>query len=142
METLMSRPFTGGCACDAVRYHVTGEPVAMVDCQCRQCQRESGTGHTSNLVFTGATVKLEGQPSHWDATGDGGTVKRRAFCPTCGSPVYMTFPAMPDYFVIRAASLDEPERYRPQIVTWTDGALPWDRIDPSLTTFARMPPAG
>ncbi|WJH40466.1 GFA family protein [Aliirhizobium terrae] len=138
----MSRPFTGGCACGAIRYHVTSDPVAMVDCQCRQCQRESGTGHTSNMVFAGATVKLEGQPGHWEATGDGGTVKSRAFCTTCGSPVYMTFPAMPDLFVIRAASLDEPDRYQPQIVTWTDGAQPWDRIDTALTTFARMPPAG
>ncbi|RYE59425.1 MAG: aldehyde-activating protein, partial [Rhizobiaceae bacterium] len=40
----MHEPFTGGCTCGAVRYTVTGEPVAMVDCQCRQCQRESGTG--------------------------------------------------------------------------------------------------
>jgi hypothetical protein len=138
----MSRPFVGGCACGGVRYRVTGAPAAMLDCQCRQCQRESGTGHTSNLVFVGATVELEGQSSRWDIAGDGGTVKSRAFCPACGSPVYMTFPAMPDCFVIRAASLDEPERYQPQIVTWTDGAQPWDRVDPALTLFARMPPAG
>ncbi|KQQ71303.1 MULTISPECIES: GFA family protein [unclassified Rhizobium] len=137
----MHEPFTGGCTCGAVRYTVTGEPVAMVDCQCRQCQRESGTGHTSNLVFAGATVTIEGQPSHWEATGDGGTVKRRAFCPTCGAPVSMTFPAMPDMFVIRAASLDAPDQYRPQIITWTDAAQPWDHLDPTLARFAKMPPA-
>lgn len=138
----MSTPFQGGCACGAVRYQVAGEPVAMVDCQCRQCQHESGTGHTSNLVFANAVVTLEGRPSHFEATGEGGTLKRRAFCPACGAPVYMVFPAMPEYFVIRAASLDEPERYQPQMVTWTDGAQPWDRIDPGLTAFTRMPPPG
>ena len=137
----MSRPFTGGCACGAVRYEVSGEPVAMLDCQCRQCQRESGTGHASHLTFAHAAVKVEGQPSHWEATGDGGTVKRRAFCPACGSPVYMTFPAMPDYVVIRAGSLDEPGRYRPQMVTWSDAGQSWDHLDPALPKFARMPPA-
>lgn len=139
---MTSRPFLGGCACGAVRYEAQGEPVAMIDCQCRQCQRESGTGHTSNLLFIGADIRLEGHPSHWQSTGDGGTQKKRAFCPTCGAPVYMTFPDMPDYFIIRAASLDEPERYQPQMITWTDGARSWDRIDPALTTFTRMPPAG
>ena len=138
----MTRPFTGGCACGAVRYEVSGEPIAMLDCQCRQCQRESGTGHASHLTFANAEVKLEGRSTRWEATGDGGTVKRRAFCPICGSPVYMTFPAAPDFFVIRAASLDEPERYRPNMVVWTDAAWAWDHVDPASAKFARMPPAG
>jgi hypothetical protein len=138
----MTRPFTGGCACGAVRYEVAGEPVAMLDCQCRQCQRESGTGHASHLAFHQATVRLEGDASRWQATGDDGTVKSRAFCPVCGSPVYMTFPAVPDYFVIRAASLDEPQRYSPQMVTWTDDGQRWDHIDPDLPKFSRMPPTG
>ncbi len=59
----MTRSFTGGCACGAIRYDVSGEPVAMVDCQCRQCQRESGTGHASHLVFEGAVVGLGGEPT-------------------------------------------------------------------------------
>ena len=138
----MSKPYTGGCTCRALRYEVSGEPVAMVDCQCRQCQRGSGTGHTSNLTFLKAEVTLEGKPATWDAVGDGGTRKRSAFCPACGAPVYMTFPDMPDLFLIRAASLDEPERYRPQMTTWTAAAQPWDRIDPALAAFDRMPPRG
>lgn len=136
----MPKPYTGGCACRALRYEVSGEPVAMVECQCRQCQRESGAGHTSNLTFHGATVRLEGKASIWDTVGDGGTRKRSGFCPTCGAPVYLAFPDMPDLFVIRAASLDEPERYQPQIATWTTAAQPWDRIDPALQRFERMPP--
>mgnify|MGYP000278790616 CR=1 FL=1 len=43
----MSRPCTGGCACGAVRYGIPGEPLARADCQCRDCQRKSGTGHGS-----------------------------------------------------------------------------------------------
>ncbi|MDO1582109.1 GFA family protein [Rhizobium oryzicola] len=135
----MSIPYTGGCACGALRYSVAGEPVAMVDCQCRQCQRESGTGHQSHLVFQASEVKTHGDATEWQMTGDGGTVKRRAFCPVCGSPVSMMFPAMPDIFIIRAASLDEPARYAPTMVTWTDAAQPWDHIDATLVQFRRMP---
>jgi hypothetical protein len=41
----MNTSYTGGCACGAIRYEINGEPVVMLDCQCRQCQRDSGTGH-------------------------------------------------------------------------------------------------
>jgi len=136
----MSEAYVGGCACGAVRYSVSGEPVAMNDCQCRQCQRDSGTGHASYLTFAGAEVTLSGTPSSWDMVGDGGTVKRRAFCAICGTAVYMSFPAMPDVFVIRAGSLDDPGRYRPQMVFWTAEGQAWDVIDPAAVQFERMPP--
>ena len=138
----MSTPFTGGCACGAVRYQVSGEPFAMLDCQCRQCQHDSGTGHASHIAFRNADVTVSGKASFWISVGDGGTVKRRAFCPTCGASVYMTFPERPEQFSIAAASLDEPELYSPQFTLWTDAGQPWDRPDPALPHFARMPPAG
>jgi len=138
----VTKPFTGGCACGAVRYSVAAEPIAMNDCQCRQCQKDSGTGHGSYLTFPMSAAALHGEPKSFDFTGDLGTVKRRAFCPTCGTPVYMTFPAMPDILVVRAGTLDEPERYRPKTVFWADAAQDWDRIDPAVQAFARMPPAG
>ena len=40
----MSKPYTGGCACGAIRYEISAEPIAMNDCQCRDCQSTSGTG--------------------------------------------------------------------------------------------------
>ena len=138
----MTHPYTGGCACGAVRYEITGEPIVMVDCQCRQCQRESGTGHASHVTFKAAEVKLSGEASHWDMVGDGGARKRRAFCPTCGSPVYMTFPDVPDIFIVKPASLDDPGSYRPNFVTWTAAGQPWDHLDTALPTFDKMPPAG
>ena len=49
----MSEAYTGGCACGAVRYEISGEPMFMNDCQCRDCQRKSGTGHGSYLTFPG-----------------------------------------------------------------------------------------
>jgi hypothetical protein len=136
----MSKPFTGGCACGAIRYEIAAEPIAMIDCQCRDCQRASGGAHASHLTFPRAHAKVEGEAAHWNAVGEQGTVKAHAFCPTCGSPVYMTFPAMPDFFVVRAGSLDDPGRYNPQMVTWTASAQAWDRVDRELPAFEKMPP--
>ena len=48
---MSEQAYTGGCACGAIRYDIAGEPVFMNHCQCRDCQRKSGTGHGSYLTF-------------------------------------------------------------------------------------------
>ena len=137
----MSEAYTGGCACGAIRYEISADPVAMNHCQCRDCQRKSGTGHGSYLTFPDKrSVKREGEARHWDIVADNGNVKTRAFCPTCGSPVYMTFSAMPDFFTVHAASLDDPSRFKPQTVMYGVRGYAWDSIDPALPKFDRMPP--
>jgi hypothetical protein len=136
----MNEAYAGGCACGAIRYEISGEPLFQNHCQCRDCQRKSGTGHASYLTFPRSGVSLSGQATLWDIVADNGSVKTRAFCPTCGSPVYMTFPATPDVFTVHAASLDDPTRFRPQVVTYAVRGHAWDRLDPALPAFDRMPP--
>jgi len=137
----MNENYTGGCACGAIRYEIRGEPIAMNDCQCRQCQHRSGTGRGSYLAFASReqAVQLVGDARHWDVTGESGTVKRHAFCPTCGSPVYLTIPKAPDLFIVHAASLDQPARYQPQFVTYGSSAQAWDPVAPGLRRFEKMP---
>jgi hypothetical protein len=85
-------------------------------------------------------VKLTGKAAHWDIVGDSGNVKTRAFCPTCGSPVYLTFAAKPDLFTVHAASLDDPSRYMPQVVFYHVRGYAWDHLDPAVPKFDKMPP--
>lgn len=136
----MSKAYTGGCACGATRYEISAEPLAMNDCQCRQCQQRSGTGHGSYLTFPSRKdVKLQGKATHWDVASDVDNVKTHAFCPACGSPVYLTFSAMPDFFTVHAGSLDDPGRYRPQLVTYRIRGHAWDHVDPDVPHFEKMP---
>ena len=135
----MSEVYAGGCACGAIRYEISGEPVFQNHCQCRDCQRKSGTGHGSFLTFPRVGAKIQGKASQWDFVADNGNVKTRSFCPTCGVPVYLTFSLMPDLVAIHAASLDDPTRFKPQAVTYTASSYAWDFIDPSLQRYEKMP---
>ena len=136
----MGDAYTGGCACGAVRYAISAEPIFMNHCQCRDCQQASGTGHGSYLTFPSrAQVKLAGKATQWDMVADSGNMKTRGFCPACGAPVYLTFSAMPDLFTVHAASLDDASRYRPQAVTYGARGDAWDHLDPALPKFAKMP---
>jgi hypothetical protein len=136
----MTQPFTGGCACGAVRFETHQAPVFQNHCQCQDCQRRSGTGHGSYLTFPArAEMKIAGTVSHWEVAGDSGNLKSHAFCPTCGTQVYLTFAAMADFIAVPATSLDDPSRFEPQVLTYSVRALPWDRMDPALHAFERMP---
>jgi hypothetical protein len=51
----------------------------------------------------------------------------------------MTFAAMPDLFTVHAGSLDDPGRYRPQMVLYGVRGHAWDQVDPALPKFDKMP---
>ena len=136
----MAMTYRGGCACGRIRYEIAGEPIFSNHCQCRDCQRESGAGHGAYMTFARPGVTVTGEAGRWDMTGDSGNTKTRYFCLRCGVAVYMTFSAAPDVFTIRAGSLDAPERYRPQAVTYASRGHAWDRLDPEIAAFERMPP--
>jgi hypothetical protein len=135
----MGTSYSGGCSCGAIRYEIAAEPLMAGHCQCRDCQRESGTGHTSSLAFPAPAVKLEGTATHWETAAASGNIVTRAFCPKCGSPVYARNSGRPDFFIVRAASLDDPTRYAPQTVVWTASGFAWDHLDPALPRFANNP---
>lgn len=137
----MHTSYSGGCACGAIRYEASSRPMVEIHCQCRDCQKRSGTGHGSYLTFAHrGDVKISGKASVWHVAGDSGNEKIHAFCPTCGTPIYLTFVAMPDLIAVHAASLDDPSRFKPQMVTYSVRGQAWDTIDPSLQRFETMPP--
>ncbi|TIS66484.1 GFA family protein [Mesorhizobium sp.] len=137
----MSTLYTGGCACGAVRYEAKAAPIFENHCQCRDCQKRSGTGHGSYLTFASrADVAITGTTTDWRIAADNGNVKIHSFCSVCGTPVYLTYIAMPDPITVHAASLDDPSRFNPTVVTYGSRALPWDKMETGLTTFEKMPP--
>lgn len=136
----MSNPYTGGCACGAIRYEAATKPIFENHCQCRDCRKRSGTGHGSYLTFPSrADVKITGTATRWRVAGDSGNEKIHSFCPACGTPVYLTFAAMPDLIAVHAGSLDDPGRFSPAVVTYGSRNLPWDAMGPGLRTFDAMP---
>lgn len=136
----MSTIYSGGCACGAIRYRTERQPIFQNHCQCSDCRKLSGTGHGSYLTFPDKTaMAITGEATSWRVAGDSGSDKFHAFCPTCGSPVYLTFAAMPDFIAVHAGSLDEPSLFEPEMVTYAVRGLPWDTMDAHVPKAERMP---
>src|SRR5258707_13767382 len=78
---------SGGCSCGAVRYEASADPVVMLNCHCRDCQRASGAGFAAVVVVAKSALRIEGELRYHETVGESGNVVERGFCPTCGSRV-------------------------------------------------------
>ena len=138
----MPASFSGGCACGAVRYECTGEPLFALNCHCRDCQRESGSAFAAVLGVPRAAFRLtRGSPKHFDLKADSGYATRRVFCGECGSPLFGEPGSRPDMVTIRAGSLDDPSDFRPSQDIFIVSAQPWDHMNPRLPKVPRLPNA-
>lgn len=132
-------PFTGGCACGAIRYECSAEPMASLNCHCRDCQHASGSAYAAVLIMPAAAFSLvQGEPTYYDVKADNGNNMSRGFCGRCGSPVLIQHTRItpgPEVVVIQAASLDDPSWFRPIMDIFTSRAHPWDYMNPDLPKF-------
>ena len=132
---------TGGCLCGAVRYQSAGEPLYSLICHCRDCQRQSGSAHNAAMRVPAAGFRVtKGEPKRYIKTADSGNTVARAFCPECGSPLFLTVSTRPDIVGIRVGTLDDPSVFRPQAHIFTRSAQPWDPMDPALPQYPAYPP--
>lgn len=134
-------PFQGGCACGAVRYVCDAEPLKMVNCHCRDCQRIGGGPYLPVVVVRRRAFRLTaGELMTYDTTRLSGRPNCRGFCPHCGSPVTLGEDERHDIVGITASSLDEPARFQPQADIFVGNAQPWDHMDPALPKFEHYLP--
>jgi hypothetical protein len=136
----MPAPFQGGCLCRAVRYEVTAEPLAVMNCHCRDCQYASGGGYTTAVVVPRTAFRLlKGTPRTFATTGDNGKSVIRHFCAICGTPLFGQ-PPNQAIWVVKAATLDDPSWLTMSGALYVKSAQPWAHIDHTLPVFEAMPP--
>ena len=130
----------GGCLCGAVRLTIAADPIAARTCWCRLCQYLAAGNATVNIVFPSDAVKAEGDLRWFASTADSGNAMRRAFCPTCGTPILSMAESRPELTIVRAGALDDPNLLGPQAIIWTAAAPDWACFDPELPRVEGQPP--
>src|SRR5208282_6002659 len=129
----------GGCACGAVRYECSADPIMAANCYCTDCQRSTGTAMASVLLVPKAAFKLTGELKQFEVTGDSGNKVSRGFCPNCGSPILSILPAMADFVALKAGSLDDPSQFKPMMQVYMKSAPPWAPVRDDLPKFDKQP---
>ena len=137
----MNAPFSGGCICGAIRYECSMAPLAMLNCHCRDCQQSSGAPFASGVVVTVKSLKVTGAPQTYSVRASSGALTTRSFCSNCGSPLFTTGEAMPDFTSIRFSTFDDASGFVPALDIWTASAAPWVCLNEELPHFPQSPSA-
>ncbi len=136
----MREPFTGRCACGAIRYECSSGPAAKLSCHCRDCQRASGGAGSFLVVVPESRLRVTGEPKYHVSEPEPGKPVRRGFCGQCGSPMFLYVGSLAGRAFITAGSLDDPSRFKPMVHIWTASAQPWDFMNPAIPRFPKAPP--
>ena len=125
----MSDPAEGGCLCGAIRYRVTGDPVAATLCHCGDCRRASGGTNVAWAVFDKTAFQwLGGEPVAYSSSPG----IEWLHCKDCGSLVGYRRASRPDYTDITTGTLDDPGRFPPDVEIWVGEKINWEALHPGL----------
>ena len=115
---------SGGCQCGEIRYRIRSEPITLYVCHCRDCQRQSGSAFGMSLVVPESSFELlSGSLKTFTVRADSGRTKTCAFCPTCGVRLYNA--VRPGRISVKAGTLDDVSKLRPEGHGWTSRKQPW-----------------
>jgi len=130
----------GGCLCGAIRYELTGEPMALVACHCTDCQRRGGGPLSLSMPMAEKDVRLlQGTPlKREERVGD--RVKTNDFCGECHTRLLVRNTAAPEVVIVKATTLDDCSDLRPVAHMWVRSRQPWFALEPGVLTFETQPP--
>lgn len=135
----MTGTMEGGCLCAAVRYTIEGAPLFVSQCCCKDCQKATGTGHTTIIGIHKSQLTIGGPVKTYTNTGDTGGSVTRHFCEVCGGRIYTSGTLPGEHIMVQAGSLDDPNQVSPANVIYMKDAVRWDFFDPALPKFDAMP---
>jgi len=110
------------------------------NCHCTDCKKSSGSGYSPTLFFPESSVSISGEVKFYESKGKSGKQVSRGFCPNCGSQLFGKPEVLPGLIAIRAGTLEDTSKYKPQLDLFTSHAVAWDVMDERLPKFPEMPP--
>jgi hypothetical protein len=131
----MSSAREGGCACGAVRYRLTSDPLFIHCCHCLNCQRQTGSAFVINLLIEADRIHLlAGEPEPVEVPRDDGSVQRIFRCSTCQIALYSQY-THPGVRFVRGGTLDDPRGVAPDVHIFTRSKVGWVTLPESVPAF-------
>jgi hypothetical protein len=118
----MTKHYSGGCQCGAVRFRANA-PLGKADfCHCRMCQKAFGSAGAALVsVSISRLIWTRGKPSEFRSSA----IVARGFCGQCGTPLYMREDGDSN-FDMAVGAFDEPGKIGPfNSQVGVESRLPW-----------------
>ena len=131
---------SGGCLCGAVRYSTSAEPAMIAVCHCADCQKQSGSPFSVNVLVPGDQVEMAGETlTQYKVNGTSGQNVTRNFCNRCGSPLSTVLDAFGGLAAIKSGTLDDSSWVEPTIQIWCDSSRSWGVLADDLKKAPQNP---
>jgi hypothetical protein len=131
--------YAGGCTCRSVRYRLNEQPMFIHCCHCRWCQRESGASFALNALIEAERVELlSGTVEIIHTPSNSGKGQRISRCPTCRIALWSNYGGGGDAMrFVRVGTLDEPDRWPPDVHIFTESRQPWVVLSAAVPAFGQ-----
>jgi len=134
---MLSLPFVGGCQCGAVRYRCITQPFVAYTCHCLECRHLTSSAFATLIQVPAEAFSItQGAAKFRERVADSGNRLTNAFCPGCGSALYISNAARPRVRAIHVGTLDCAADVEVSAHIWTKRRLPWVVIPHGHREFA------
>jgi len=117
---------TASCVCGQLTVTINGDPARVNLCNCRECQRRTGSAFQLGALFDDSQIKaIGGEAKTYTRTGESGRTMTLHFCPTCGVSVYFRAEGRPGMIGVHAGCFADPDFPAPNMALWTRTKHHW-----------------
>ena len=124
------------CQCGALRADISG-PGHGVMCHCKACQRRTGSPFGMMVYYDAADVALRGEATQYTRTADSGDELTHGFCPTCGTPLWLTTARHPGGIGIAVGAHEGNDSAPPVRSVFEECRHPWVVVPRTAQSFPR-----
>ena len=132
---------TGRCLCGKIKFEYAGQETWACYCHCKDCTRNCAA---PVVAFIGVELasfswRLDGPDAHPKYFSSSAGVKR-FFCDACGTPMAFQADHYEGEIHLYAATLDQPEDFKPSFHVHHASKLSWFDIDDALQKHPHSAP--
>jgi hypothetical protein len=130
---------SGGCLCGSIRYTILQQPILAYTCNCRFCQKDTGTAYRSALAILNENVELIGKSFsvYTYKSVEHGRKLYKNFCPDCGTTISLKTERFPERQVIMIGTLDDPSQIELSTHMFAEEALDWVEFPKDHVVYPR-----
>ena len=125
----------GGCTCGKVKYSISEKPLFTQACHCVDCKISTGSSYVIHTTILDKTLSVDGKVASTVLPTGSGKGYRAFFCIECGVYLYCKYYIGPGRLNVRTKTLEDPNKFPPQVHIFTKDKDPWLNLSNKETCF-------
>jgi len=132
---------TAQCDCGAIALTARGRVVSMFLCACRNCQKATGSGHSTVVLVPAEVIRVVGATKSFSRPAESGATFTRHFCPECGTTLYAQSSRAPAVRILTAGLFaGQNDWFAPNQLIFSRSHQAWDFVADHLPRYATYRP--